>query len=87
MKFPDISLFAADIQWRLDPQSFLDKPRGVANQVDLDIFITIGTWASQISEQVSYDHALAVGYEGPHDVGRQTDPISVLGNHRSVLPS
>ena len=38
----------------------LDKPRGVANQVDLDVLLTVGNQDVQILEQVGDDHALTV---------------------------
>ena len=67
------------------PLGVMYQPRGVANQVDLDVLITIGARASPIQEQVGDDHTLAVQYKVLHDVGRKTDPIRVLGNHVSVL--
>ena len=49
-------------------------------------FVPVGTWGGKTSEQIRDAHALAVRYEGLYGVGRQTDPIPLLGNHVSVLP-
>ena len=54
------------------PLGVLNQPRGVTNQVDIDILLTVGTQDGQISEHVGDAHVLAVKYEGLHDVGRQT---------------
>ena len=59
------------------PLEVLYHPYGVANQVDLDVLLTVGTRDGQISEQVGDAHALAVQYEGLHDVGWKTDPMRV----------
>ena len=49
-------------------------------------FVPVGTWGGKTSEQIRDAHAIAVRYEGLYGVGRQTDPIPLLGNHVSVLP-
>ena len=67
------------------PLGVLDQPRGITNQVDIGVLLTIGTQASQISEQFGDSHALDVRYEVIHDVGRKKDPIHILGDHVSEM--
>ena len=69
------------------PLGVMDQPRGVANQVDIDVFLYVRTQDGKISEQVGDYHNLPVQYKGIHDVGRQTYPIRVIGDHVSVLPA
>ena len=52
------------------PLGVLDHPSGVANQVDLDVLISVGTQASQISDQFGDAYALTIRYKGLHDAGR-----------------
>ena len=51
------------------PLGVLDHPRGVMNQVDINVLLTVGTQVSQISDQVGDAHVLAIQYEGIHGVG------------------
>ena len=69
------------------PLGVMYQPRGVANQFNIYILLTVRTRESKISEQVGDDHSLAVRYEGLHDVGRKIDLICVIGDHVSVLPA
>ena len=68
------------------PLGFLDQPRGVVKQVDIDVLLTVGTQAHKISEQVGDAHILAIRYEVFRDIGCLTYPIRVLVNHVFVLP-
>ena len=48
------------------PLGFLDQPRGVANQVNINDPLTVGTWAGKILEQVVKSHERTVRYKGLH---------------------
>ena len=69
------------------PLEVLDQPCGVVNQVDLVVLLTVGTRAGLILGQVGDAHFLTIRYEVLSDVGQQTDPIRILGDHVSVLPA
>ena len=69
------------------PLGVLDHPHSRVNQINIGVLLTIGTWDGQISEQLGNSHALDVQYKRLHDIGRETDPIRLLGDHISVLPA
>ena len=44
------------------PPGVLDKQRGVANQIHINVLLTVGTRDGQFLEQVGDAHALVVKY-------------------------
>ena len=59
------------------PLGVLDQPHRVANQVDLNVLLTIGTWDGQILKQVGDAYTCVVQYEGLCDFEQHTDPIRI----------